>query len=131
MASLFATTMKKLFLLLPLAGLLAGCTGITTTIRINPQTGEVAWSSPKNVKFDQLQASRDTNGAVSVTVSKLETVNDPDVIAAKGVADANTVNAVGNQVRGGMQDGMQMAAAYFSGGAVRPQSSNTTTNAAK
>lgn len=121
--------MKSILLLAAIIALGTGCASISTSISVNPNTGVVSYHSPKNVKFDNLSVSRDSNGAVSVTVSNLATVNDPDVIAAKGTADANTVNALGFQLRGAVQDGINAYATYASGGAVRPQISAPSTNA--
>ena len=111
-------------LIILVTALAIGCVPIRTKIGVNPTTGEFTYKSPKNVKCESLVITRDTNGAVTVKIANPTTENDPDVIASKGMADANVANAVGNQVRGGLQDGMNLAAMYFSKGLVHPTPTN-------
>ena len=91
--------MKKTFLSIGIAvcGLaMVGCqVPTTTTFKLNPLTGSVSWSNPKDTTLSQLSAGVATNGTHYITIGTLSTVNNPAVIGAVGTAQANSITATG------------------------------------
>lgn len=111
--------MKRIINLLLISAALviaAGCAKTETKLRVNPATGELSWTSPKNVSITNIVAVVGTNGTRTVTVGSFETKNDPEVLRTAGDANVNMVNAVGTQLRGAFKDGIEAAAA----GATKP-----------
>lgn len=111
--------MKRIINLLLISAALviaAGCAKTETKLRVNPATGELSWTSPKNVSITNIVAVVGTNGTRTVTVGSFETKNDPEVLKSAGDANVNMVNAVGTQLRGAFKDGIEAAAA----GATKP-----------
>lgn len=98
-----------IFAICVLSVIVPGCAKTETKLRVNPATGELSWTSPKNVSITNIVAVVGTNGTRTVTVGSFETKNDPEVLKSAGDSNVNMVNAVGTQLRGAFKDGIEAA----------------------
>lgn len=93
--------MKNKIKFIGIAALLAvatsGCLAPNTTakFRMDPMTGEVSWSNPKDTSLVGLEAGVSTNGTRYIKLATLSTLNNPQVITAAGAAQANSITATG------------------------------------
>lgn len=102
----------KLFLIPLGVLLLAGCTlqpPITAKFQANPATGAITWSNPKDTTLSGLEVGIDTNGTRYIKIANLSTLNNPNVVSAVGVAQANSITATGTaatQLLNGLNNGL-------------------------
>lgn len=100
--------MKKLSPLLLL--LVPGCMTVPQTdIGFSPATHTLSIKSPKNIQIGYLRA--DVTGTnVSITVSNYTSSNSPEVIAAVGRANLDTINAAAKAGQDALTAAMRAAA---------------------
>jgi hypothetical protein len=97
-------TMKTLNLLLlaALAMVAAGCASVPqTTFKLNPKTGELVVTSPKQVEAEDLKAEFDRKSGFKFSVKKISSQNDAEIlgaIAASNAAMAERVGAMAEKV---------------------------------
>ena len=84
---------------------------------MNPFTGSVSWSNPKDTTIQSMTATRGTNGTASVTITGLSTLNNPAVVQAVGVAQSSVITVTGNAADKIAQD-ITAAAGTVGGAAV-------------
>ena len=86
--------------------LLTGCVPITSKLNLNPATGQATWTSPKDVTVASIDAYVDTNGNKHLTVTDWKSSNNPEVLKAKGDADAAVAKVYVDGILQAVQAGM-------------------------
>ena len=94
--------MKRLLITIAcMAALLTGCAlpVPTTTLHLNPATGLISWSNPKDTTISGLSVSIATNGVRTISITSLSTVNNPAVITSTGAAESAIIAATAQAVQ--------------------------------
>lgn len=91
----------------------AGCVPITSHLDLNPQAGVVSWVSPKDVTVDSIEAGS-SNGIPYLIVKNWRSSNNPEVLKAKGDADASVAKVYVDGILSAVQAGVS---AYTTAGA--------------
>ena len=103
--------MKKLSLIAIAAAcvIIAGCVPITSKLNLDPANGKATWTSPKDVTVELVDAYTDTNGQKHLTVKNWKSSNNPEVLKAKGSADAEVAQVYVNGILQAVQAGVSAA----------------------
>lgn len=104
--------MKKLILPLVAVCLLAGCMSASVpklTFRVNPKTGEVTFSNPKDTTVTGFSATISKDGTGTIMWSNMTTTMNPDVITTTGAAQAAMLKGASDAVASAVVTGMKAA----------------------
>ena len=117
--------MKQIGIISLCAVLLGGCSLLPSpvpTTQIKGRIGgqEFSIENPKNTTLSNLSVTVGTNGAATLTIGTLNSVNDPTVISNAAAGQAAIVQATGNAIVSGINAAATGAGAFAGAAAKAP-----------
>ncbi len=102
--------------------LITGCSAFkvqvpSASLTINPKTGNVTWTSPKDTKLVGLSVTVATNGTFEATVTSWEDLLNPTNITATANGQADLIRANGQAITDGINAAANAAGALTSAAA--------------
>ncbi len=99
--------MKQTFAVIAVCALLTGCSAFkvrvpSASLTINPKTGNVTWTSPKDTKLVNLKVEVATNGTFTASVESWEDLLNPSNITASANGQVDIIKATSDGVAAGI-----------------------------